>query len=225
MTRRLPRRACFLQLLALCCAVAACGGDRDAATADTIGVVPATTLPNDAVHNLPPSTTSSSIQLDTTPPPPANAPSAPSAPAADTIRGIIRRIGAEPLARLALQPANGSGPTFALSGPLLQELNAASGLEVMLEGRFTTERAPEVAPGGAAVYDVRAYHVRAADGVEAHDGTLVIQGDVAYLDTPGAPRVRLESLPAALKSSSGARVFLVGPLTAAPQAFGVLRKR
>lgn len=139
----------------------------------------------------------------------------------DTVRGVIRRVGAEPTARLVLQPT--SGASWAIGGALLAELSAAEGLVVTLEGRRTAERMMDAAPGGALVFDAAAYHVRAADGVAARDGVLVLEAGGAYLESPGTPRVRVGSLPKALTSQAGARVFLVGPLNAAPQAFGVLR--
>lgn len=214
--RRLVAGSALLMLSAV-----ACARGRDAARADTI-------------VTLDSATSSSVVTLDTTPPssvaatpaesiaamPPARATTA---ARVDTVRGVIRRVGAEPTARLVLQPA--SGAPWAIGGALLAELAAADGLEVVLEGRRTTARVMDAAPGGAPVFDATAYHVRAADGVAARDGVLVIEGSNAYLESAGAPRARVTALPSALTSQNGARVFLVGPLSAAPQAFGVLRAK
>ena len=148
---------------------------------------------------------------------------APHAP--DTARGIIRRLGADPLSRLALVPRDGAkGELLALSGTQMGELAAAEGLEVMVAGKRTSERAADVAPGGANVFAVQWFIVRAADGVEARDGVLVVVHGKTLLETAPGVREPIVNLPTALESEIGARVFLVGPRTGAPQAFGVLRK-
>ena len=145
---------------------------------------------------------------------------------ADTARGIVRRIGPDPVSRLALFPVGAdNGAPLALTGAQQIELAAAEGLEVMVSGAKTTERAMEVSPGGAVVFRVRRFAVRAAEGVEAHDGVLVKAGERVYLEIAPGKRVPVVNLPAALNAKIGARVFLVGPLTRAPQAFGVLAEK
>ena len=142
----------------------------------------------------------------------------------DTARGIIRRIGADPLSRLALFPTAASGfAPLALSGAVQAELAAAEGLEVMITGTLTSERAMDVAPGGYLVFSVRRFVVRAADGVEAHDGVLRRLGGRLYLETSPGERRPIVHLPTALQDQVGARIFLVGSLERAPIAFGVLR--
>ncbi len=142
----------------------------------------------------------------------------------DTARGIIRRIGADPLSRLALFPTAASGfAPLALSGAVQAELAAAEGLEVMITGTLTSERAMDVAPGGFLVFSVRRFVVRAADGVEAHDGVLRRLGGRLYLETSPGERRPIVHLPTALQDQVGARIFLVGSLERAPIAFGVLR--
>lgn len=146
--------------------------------------------------------------------------------AKDTARGIVRRYGAEPLTRLGL--ATGDSPDaeiLALSGEQMSELAAAQGLEVMVSGQRTSERAFDVAPGGAIVFQVQWFVVRAADGVEARDGVLVEVHGQPFLETAPEVREPIVGLPAVLASQMGARIFLVGPRGSAPHAFGVLRKR
>ena len=144
----------------------------------------------------------------------------------DTARGIVRRIGADPLSRLTLFPtaASDSNP-LALSGAMHSELAAAEGLEVMITGTRTAERAMDVAPGGFIVFDVRRFVVRAVDGVQAHDGILRRLGGRMYLETSPGNRRPIVHLPNALQDQVGARIFLVGSLERAPIAFGVLRPR
>jgi len=145
--------------------------------------------------------------------------------ATDTARGVVRRYGAEPLTRLGL--ATGDSATaevLALSGEQLGELAAAEGLEVMVSGQRTNERAFDVAPGGAVVFKVQWFVVRAADGVEARDGVLIELHGQPFLETAPGVREPIVGLPAVLASAMGARIFLVGPRGSAPHAFGVLRK-
>ena len=144
----------------------------------------------------------------------------------DTARGIVRRVGADPLSHLALFPVPPrTAPPIALSGAMDTELKAAEGLEVMVAGRLTTDISREVSPGGTRVFAVQRYVVRAADGVEAHDGVLVSQNGRWYLETASDVRAPIVGLPSALLSQTGARIFLVGPLTKAAQSFGVLRAK
>ncbi len=144
----------------------------------------------------------------------------------DTARGIVRRVGADPLSRLALLPVPPrTAPPIALSGVMATELQAAEGLEVMVSGRLTPEISREVSPGGARVFAVQRYVVRAADGMEAHDGVLVSQSGRWYLESAPGVRAPIVGLPTALASQTGARIFLVGPLTKAAPSFGVLRAK
>ena len=144
----------------------------------------------------------------------------------DTARGIVRRVGADPLSRLTLFPtAVSDSDPLALSGAMQSGLAAAEGLEVMITGTRTAERAMDVAPGGFIVFDVRRFVVRAVDGVQAHDGILRRLGGRMYLETSPGTRRPIVHLPNALQDQVGARIFLVGSLERAPIAFGVLRPR
>lgn len=162
---------------------------------------------------------------DTARPRDQSAPTRPQPLSGDTARGIVRRYGAEPASRLALAPVDQSrGELLALSGTQMSELAAAEGVEVMVSGERTSERAFDVAPGGAIVFRVTRFVVRAVDGVPARDGLLVDVGGQHYLQTASGAREPIIGLPTALNTQMGARVFLVGPADRAPEAFGVLRK-
>lgn len=143
--------------------------------------------------------------------------------ASDTARGIVRRVGADPASRLLLLPISANGTALALEpSPLSSELAAAEGLEITVSGTRTTERDLQAAPGGALIFRVHTFMVRASDGIEAHDGILRHIDDRWYLER-GRTRIPLVAVPAALTRHAGARVFLVGPLNRAPDSFGVLR--
>ena len=144
----------------------------------------------------------------------------------DSARGIVRRVGADPLSRLALLAVPPrTVPPLALTGALSTELQAAEGLEITVAGRMTAEISRDVSPGGARVFVAQSYRVHAADGVEAHDGVLASENGRWFLEVSPSTRVAIIEMPSALTSHLGARVFLVGPLTKAPQAFGVLRAK
>jgi hypothetical protein len=129
------------------------------------------------------------------------------------------------MSRIALATGEGAGAELlALAGEQLSELAAAEGLEVMVSGKRTTERAFDVAPNGAVVFKVEWFVVRAADGVEARDGVLIIVNGQPFLETAPGVREPIAGFPAALASQVGARIFLVGPRGSTPHAFGVLRK-
>lgn len=143
--------------------------------------------------------------------------------ASDTARGIVRRVGADPASRLLLLSMTATGTALALEpSQNSSELAAAEGLEITVSGSRTTERDLQAAPGGALIFRVHTFMVRASEGVEAHDGTLRHIDDRWYLER-GRTRIPLVAVPAALTRHAGARVFLVGPLNRAPESFGVLR--
>jgi uncharacterized Zn-binding protein involved in type VI secretion len=153
-------------------------------------------------------------------------PSSGGAAASDTARGILRTVGAAPLTHMVLAPANGEQLALASGdSAVMIALAAADGLEIMISGERTAERVMDVAPSGTRLFRVRHFTVRAADGVSARDGLLRRVDGAWYLETAPGVRQPIVSLPAALRNQEGARVFLVGDPTRAPQAFGVLQAR
>lgn len=147
---------------------------------------------------------------------------------ADTARGVVRRVGPQPTDRLALVADESSLLALSAAGAgdssaLARQLTAAEGLEIVVSGVRTTERSYAVAPAGAVVFRVTGFAVRAADGVEARDGILRSVDGHWMLEHADGSRHPVIGLPAALRDQAGARVFLVGPPTSAPQAFGILR--
>lgn len=94
-------------------------------------------------------------------------PPAPSAASAtDTARGIVARVGSDPVSRLVLLPVPPStAPTLALHHDARTPIDTAVGFEVMVEGTRTIERAMDAAPGGAIIFRVRNFVVRAIDGI------------------------------------------------------------
>jgi hypothetical protein len=141
----------------------------------------------------------------------------------DTARGIVRRVGNDPVSVLVLASGQGANASvLALRGSSLAELKRTTGLEVTVVGVRTDERNLAASPRGAFVFDVRHFFVRAAGGQPAVDGILNFQNGTYFLVTATGVRHDVAHLPAALRSEVGARIFLVGPLDRAPSAFGIL---
>jgi hypothetical protein len=131
---------------------------------------------------------------------------------ADTLRGVVQRVGPEPTATYVLQPRSG-GPVRLEGAPSIP-WQAALQLDVMVEGTRT---------GNPAVFAATRYTVRAVDGLPADDGVLVAQpaGRWALRRADGTVHP-LREVPTALTRLAGARIYWVGPLDRAPQGYGVL---
>ena len=144
----------------------------------------------------------------------------------DTARGVIRRVGNDPVSVLVLTSgSDANANVVALAGPSLLTLERAAGLEVSIAGLLTAERNMMASPRGAPVFEVRHFIVRAADGQPAVDGVLNSQNGEYFLISANGVRHNTPNLPAALRAQIGARIFLVGPLDRAPAAFGILAEK
>lgn len=139
---------------------------------------------------------------------------------ADTVRGVVVESGAAPNSWLMLRVPAG-GP-IVLRGASLSLLRRVVGLEVVVDGRESGERDVAADPRGARVFEVDRFLVRAAEGIEAHDGMVTVEGgrySLALLDGRVLP---LPNIPEELRTKPGARVFLAGPLDRAPAAYGII---
>lgn len=143
----------------------------------------------------------------------------------DTLRGTLAIVGSEPLTEVVLRPAAG-GTEVVLQGDAVPELRRVAGLEVWVAGSDAGPAAASaaVAAPGARAFRVERFEVRAADGVPAVDGILVVVDDVAYLRVAGGAEHRIAHLPAALRGKVGARIWLSGRLDGNIEAFGVIRE-
>lgn len=155
--------------------------------------------------------------------PPAVKPARTAPTASDTARGIVNETGSAPLTALLLVPA-GTGEAIALQGAAAELLRRVVGLDVVVRGKLTEQRAP-VTPSGARVFEAADFVVRGADGVEAHDGTITFDGQSYGLRTHDGVTHRVPHLPVALRNATGARVFLVGSLEQPPVSYGTIEER
>ena len=126
---------------------------------------------------------------------------------ADTLRGTVLVVGADPVTRLVLRTDDGQ---IGLEGPAAGPLRRAAGLGVRVDGR--------IADGAMTV---TAFRIREADGMPAADGLLEVAGDTAVLVTPDG-RLPYAPVPTALRARVGAWVWIAGPPGGEPQAWGVL---
>lgn len=129
--------------------------------------------------------------------------------AADTARGIVDVVGAEPATRVALRTP---GEVIPLTGAAADTLRLAQGVEVWVSGSRGEDGALRIA----------SFRVRSADGVEARDGVLELDGDAAVLVTRSGERVRYAPVPPALRRLEGRHVWISGPPGAEPRSWGSL---
>lgn len=142
-------------------------------------------------------------------------------PASDTARGIVQLAGSLPGATLQLVSPPGHGrDVVALAGADSALLRGLTGIEVMVEGAW--ERAAQVPMRPS--FRVHAFIVRAVDGLQAHDGVVAREGNTFILVTRDGTRHPVPFLPVVLQRQVGARVYLVGALTAAPAAYGIISR-
>jgi hypothetical protein len=130
------------------------------------------------------------------------------APAADSLRGIIGVRGRDSIPDLTLQR---SDDTTLLRSADIETLRRVVGFEVTVRGtRAGTS------------FDVASFVLHSLDGQRVTDGTLDVENGVFFVRTPDGGRVSITTIPAALRGEIGSRVYLVGPLDRMPSAFGVI---
>lgn len=132
--------------------------------------------------------------------------------AADTLRGIIGVVGAEPAVEVILAKRGSAAPVTLTGDTRL--LRLVSGTEVWVHGK----------PSASNSFEVTRFEVRSVDGMPALDGVLALDAGRLVLVTPDRLRHPIAHPPAALRDALGARVWIAGPLSAEPAAFGVIRR-
>jgi hypothetical protein len=141
-----------------------------------------------------------------------NAPAA----AGDTVRGIVKIIGAAPATQVVLVSPSAHA-VITLSGMGTDDLRPLAGLDILIRGIKVSER--DVVVNG--------FVVRMADGNPAWDGRLELSGGEYQLRlTDGSGLKHVAQLPSALRDETGTRVWIsMKPGSAAPQSFGVIERR
>lgn len=131
---------------------------------------------------------------------------------ADTLRGTVAVVGADPGSLVTLRLQDPDAEVF-LQGAELPALKRVQGAEVWIAGRKTGEQS----------FLVVAFEVRSVDGVATVDGILTgIPGDLVLLTSDGR-RLGVRQPGPELPNHTGARVWIAGPLEEAPVAWGIIR--
>ena len=155
--------------------------------------------------------TDTTVALDTARHPVSGAPATGSRTAAtDSLSGAVSVVGAEPATMVML--AVGGGKGVRLEGTELARLGRVSGLEVTVYGSRTDSTAMRVAR----------FIVRRANGLPARDGVLRLDGASVMLVGADGTSTPVINAPVELRSLAGARVWVSGPPSKAPDAFGVI---
>jgi hypothetical protein len=131
--------------------------------------------------------------------------------AADTARGVVEIVGAEPITQVRIATPDGR---LTLTGPGADELRLAAGTEIWVAG--TREEGDG--------FRIEAFAIRAVDGMAAVDGFLELDGDDAVLLTRTGDRVRFTPAPAGVRQLEGRRIWIAGPAGGEPQAWGPLER-
>jgi hypothetical protein len=184
-------------------------------------VVPAPATTSDSTGGV----NSPAAPIDTTSPPqtgatPASSASIPAGPPADTLRGVIVRVGNDPVSVLVLRLADET--IYALKTTDVAQLGRVEGLEVMVSGKRLATKNYSASPRGAAEFEMKHFVVRAADGQPATDGVVRVTDGAYALETADGSRKPAPHFPAELRVKAGSRVFLVGPLNQPPVSYGII---
>jgi hypothetical protein len=131
--------------------------------------------------------------------------------AADTARGIVEVVGAEPMSWVSLRTDDGP---VQLDGDATASLRRASGAEVWVSGSL----------GEDGRLRVESFRVRSVDGVAAIDGILEVDGDAVVLVTADGERVRYAPTAAGLRALEGRRVWIAGEPGGEPRSWGALER-
>ncbi len=141
----------------------------------------------------------------------------------DSVRGVLTLVGSEPGTVLFIAAPAGGVDAVALTGAQVELLRRVVGLEIVITGRRTGQLVIGAAARGVAEFDVSQFVVRSAEDVAAHDGVVVGKTGAFLLRLADGQELPIASLPSSLRRMIGARVWLAGPLDAAPQSYGVIR--
>ena len=146
---------------------------------------------------------------------PSSTPATPSLSAADSVRGIVARVGSDPGSVLTVRASDGYTCALQMTPPV-----AVEGLEVAFWGAKSS--ASVAMPGVSCTLIVDRFAVRAVDGTAAVDGTLLQTGTTYAIVLASGRRLTLSHVPKALLALSGARIYWAGAVDQAPAAYGVL---
>ncbi len=141
-------------------------------------------------------------------------------PGDTVVTGIVRETGALPLTQLVIQASGTGVAPVAVRGSLKVEIQNLIGAEVRVWGS-PTDNQPPTPPRAI---EVSGYEVVSVGGDTPVVGTLVEEGGAFFLMS-GA-KVRLGSIPEALRAHIGAKIWVVGTQhddALSVQSYGIIR--
>ena len=137
-------------------------------------------------------------------------------PAPEVLEGELRIAGSEPMTMVMLRPVSG-GEEIRLQGAMVEELRRLGGVVVAVRGQMGESQMQG--------FDVTSYEVTSVEGRRPSVGTVVSRDGGLWLD--GEASVRLENVPAGLRSRVGAKVWVLGTVVDGVlrlQSYGVIRE-
>lgn len=132
--------------------------------------------------------------------------------AADTLTGVVRRIGNEPFVRTVVQGAD----TVFVMGDWEPEVATLAGARVMIIGAYTTGDMP------GKYMDVSSYEIVDVDGDVPAVGMLMADDEGYYLAIEGDEVLRLTALSPQLQALEGAKVWIVASDEGVVQRYGII---
>lgn len=131
-----------------------------------------------------------------------------SRPMPDSLAGVVREVGADPATRLVISPAGG-GQDLSLLGDSALALRSVVGAGVLVRG--------DSVQGGFAV---TGFTVQSVNGAAVDDGVVTRAGSGLELVMQSGMR---RSLPPALQTAVGSRVWVSRPEPGRAPTFGLIR--
>lgn len=132
------------------------------------------------------------------------------------LTGTVHVVGSAPYEKVMIVPVDARLAGVEATGAWRDEIRAASGARVTVEG-------PIVGPGQMRV---ARYTIVSVNGIPALVGVLESRGDGLYLNVEGERRrVKLQPVPEGWRGRAGAKVWVVLDEDGSVKAYGILRER
>ena len=133
----------------------------------------------------------------------------------DSVSGIVRQVGNLPFARTLID--DGDEGVF-VTGELESEIARLSGAEVRATGAFTEGGQP------GRYIDASSYEIVSIDGTVPAVGILNERDGAYYVDLFSGEPYPLKTIPSELRTSIGAKVWVITGEVDQVQAYGILRE-
>ncbi|MEX2179802.1 MAG: hypothetical protein WD801_13890 [Gemmatimonadaceae bacterium] len=130
---------------------------------------------------------------------------------ADTLVGVVARVGSDPVSWMAITPPDGG--QLRLSGTASAALGAVAGAHVWVTGARESSG-----------FRVDAFEVRRVNGQPVDDGVVVVtSSDVAIRTRSGMQRT-IPNAPPSMRELAGARVWVSQPVGGVAPSYGLISR-